>query len=190
MANASKIGAIFFAAILLVIPSTTSAWNIICGISISKKSMDRDMGQIKWDADSRALRGISLFYAAVSELQRIELKKDGKIRIPNSLWRPDVSAIEQAVFLLRSSAIELNLSLKLANEYKLGDDKGLKLLNDIHGSVNRIYNELNENNAPTLDTMHSIARNVKDFVEHGIELSKMHLERGLPGHGRGGIKLR
>ena len=166
------------------VPSISYAWNIICGISVGRLSGDisvyAEIGPIKWDADSRALRGISLYYLAVSELQRLDFQNE-TLSIPMSLADSEVSTIEQAGILLSQSAGEIDASLELAREYNLGDEQGLGLLERIRENVASFYQSLSEGNLPSLGTMQATAELIGEFVQHGIVLSQRHLEGGSTG---------
>ena len=195
MKHSSKPIATALLTLVVAVPSVSYAWNIICGISVGmvQESFAEISGK-KWEADSHALRGIGLFYLAVSELQRIELpnKEDvkGDVIVPNSLWHQDTPSTSEAIKLLAGSANEVERSLVLAKEYGLGDDKGLTLLSQLQESLNSSRQVMSdEGKLPDLKTMHNIARAINEYVEHGITLSVNHLGKGLEGHGTGGIQF-
>ena len=190
MRPSPKLVAIALVTILLALPSISHAWNIICGISISEKQNYEQISNAKWDADSRALHGIGLFFLAVSELQRIELQPDNSVAVPTSLWRSDSPSTIEAMRLLSGSANEIRQSLELAEQYGLGDDQGLGLLRQLHDALNSSHQIMaSDSRLPNLESMHNIVRTIGEYVDHGLELSMEHLEVGLGGHGMGGVEF-
>lgn len=190
MKNLPRLAAVILGIFIFAVPSASHAWNIICGITIGMTQDSAEVSSVKWDADSRALRGIGLFYMAISELQRIEIMESEDPEIPNSLWRPNTSSTSEAIRLLADSANEIEQSLALAEEHRLGDDVGLSLLNLLRESIRSSHQAMSADNVlPDLETMHSIARLIDQYVEYGITLSVDHIEKGLKGHGTGGIPL-
>lgn len=174
--------------VVMAIPNVSYAWNIICGISVGLTAMEQDQESAKWDADSRALRGIGSFFMAVSELQRLQFQDSGEPLIPRSLWNEDVHSSDQAIFFLKRSAEEIEQSLAIAQEYGLGDDRGLMLLNQLHERVVSSHDMMVENFLPQLDYLQETAILIGQFVDHGIELSQEHLQNEMLGHSPGGIR--
>ena len=172
-------------------PRVAHAWNIICGVSIDLGSVE--ISAIKWDADSRALRAIALFYSAVAELQRIEIRDAERAIVPQSLWHPEYTATAEATRLLAESASEIGQSLTLMEQLNLGDDTGRYLLRSLEENIRAAYHSIDgENGVPTLpslELLHNTANIVDSYVEHGIASSLEHLEMGLEGHGAGAIPL-
>lgn len=185
--------------VILIVPHVSHAWNIVCGISISsfiasdesdeqRMKAYNDIGQIKWEADAHALRGIAFYYLAISELQRLEIQENDRVDIPQSLWQKDMLSTDQAVIFFSQSAAEFNQALEIANEYKLGDENGLGLLQKLHGGVAAFHDTMNSKNIlPDLSELQNTASVIGEYVQHGVELSNMHLEFGLLGHGKGGV---
>lgn len=172
-------------------PRVTHAWNIICGVSIDLDSVE--IAALKWDADSRALRAISLFYAAVAELQRIEIESDENVIIPQSLWRPENTVVDEATRLLAESASEIGRSRTLVEKLDLGDEKGKDLLHSLEAGIRAAYHAIDGEEGvpmlPSLTHLHHIASLVDSYVEHGIALSLGHLRMGFEGHSAGAIPL-
>jgi hypothetical protein len=164
--------------------SLALAWNIICGVSIA---LDKATDQTKWDADSRALRGLSFFYLGASELQRLNLNNDGTFTNPDSLSAKGTSATEAAAQALKNSVEEFTNSIELAKKLNLGDKKGLALLNSLNDGVTGFYKDITvAKHLPTLTDLQKISKTANEYVTYGIELSQNHLHIALPGHGEGG----
>lgn len=181
----------FFPKVLLMViagaialaPQASNAWNLICGVSIRK--VDNPDAQQKWDADSYALKGISNYFYAVSELQRLELFDDGTVGVPRSLFR-ETSAIEEAIQALAASSQNFSRALEIANANELGDDTGLGLLAVMQEQTTAMAAQLQNGELPNLEEFHAITGAVVAFTQHGVTLSNEHLNMGLSGHGAGG----
>jgi hypothetical protein len=186
----SSILAIVLAIVIATLPGVSRAWNIICINSNTRKTMEAyvEVGPVKWEADSHALRGISFYFLAVSELQRIDFQSEG-LRVPRSLSSVGTSSLDQAKTLLSQSANKFRMSIDLAGEHELGDERGLQLLNGIHENVVSFHRSLENKILPQLDMMQRTAEDISQAVSHGITLSRRHLEMGTPGHHRGGVPL-
>ncbi|ANL84616.1 hypothetical protein [Rhizobium phaseoli] len=168
---------------ITVAVAPANAWNIICGVSINLQASDNNR---KWDADSSALYGVSHFYAAVAEMQRLQLRDDKTFANPPS-QRSDKTAIEQAAIELKNSSDAFGRSLKLAQAYNLGDEKGLALLKRLSEGVTKLYETIEFDRAlPTLSSLQAVAKDINEFTAYGIELSNKHLGMKMPGHGSGG----
>jgi hypothetical protein len=163
------------------------AWNLVCGVSINMAAKENDR---KWDADSSALYGISHFYAAVAELQRLQLNNDKSFTNPTSQLS-DKSATEQSTIDLKKSVDAFSRGLKLAEEYNLGDEKGLKLLKALVEGTTKLYETIEYKRVlPTLTDVQAVSKNINEFTAYGIELSQKHLGMSMRGHGIGGAEYK
>ena len=183
---------VIVAMVVMLVPSASYAWNIICIISYSASTKaNEDIGPVKWEADAHALQGISLFYAGVSELQRIAIEDDESLTVPQSFGDSGTTSLDAATSLLSRSAEEIELALRLADENGLGDQKGLSLLHDIHeGLMVSVAAMSSDNVLPSLHSLQHIANLIGEATHHGISLSLHHLEAGTKGHSEGGISFK
>ena len=184
----SRIRATALIVVALIFPSTLYGWNIVCIMSNTQELFESDGKSMKWDTDAHALRGIGKFYMAISELQRVELGEGGKSMVPTSLMSTEKSAVQQAIQLLSDSEAEFDATMKLADEHGLGDEKGRALISQIRGSIVGARETLESGVLPELGFLQSVARTINEAVNHGVTLSINHLEQGMPGHGKGGVK--
>lgn len=160
------------------------AWNLICGVSIGL--MADIPVENKWNADSNSLYGVSHFYAAVAELQRIQINDDNTFVDPVS-DRFDRTATAQAAIELKNSVDSFTEGLAIAEQYNLGDEKGLGLLKSLIDGTTNLYETIESRKTlPTLGEVQAVALNISEFTAYGIELSNQHLGMGMQGHGVGG----
>lgn len=166
------------------------AWNIVCGVSILNSAIPENVLEKKWDADSYALKGISYYFMAISEMQRISLNDDGTFSAPQS-FTGQGDVLKNAGDYLIQSKESFSNALDTARKMNLGDEKGLGLLNGILQSVDKIESELRDKkHLPSLDELQNLVVMINEYNMHGIELSKMHLGKHLAGHGVGGEKYK
>ena len=183
-----KFQAVGLVIVALTIPSVSYAWNIICIISDIHLFSKDDGKSMKWEIDAHALRGIGQYFMAVSELQRVELRDDESLIVPQSVMNTDASAIQQAIQFLSNSESEFTSALTLAAEHKLGDKQGLELLSQVQGEIAKIRETIESGVLPELAPLQGVAIRINEAVNHGISLSNHHLTQGMPGHGKGGVE--
>ncbi len=170
-----------------ITPFPAQAWNLICGVSINL--MAAADGDRKWDADSFAIKGMGLYYLAVSDLQRLQLNSDGSVSNPAVMDGSEASS-ERAIKTLGESVEAYANALKIAEEVGLGDEKGLGLLNALLNQTKRLHGQLENGNLPELKEFHATTKAVMQYTQYGVELSNKHLRDGLEGHGEGGQKFK
>lgn len=173
-------------AFVTLTPVPSLAWNLICGVSIGLQVASVDTEK-KWDADSYAIKGMGMYYLAISDLQRIQINADSVVN-PNTL-SGEGSSIDEAIKYLGESQSNFTEALDMAKSLGLGDDKGLGYLTQLIERTQSLKAQLEANSLPNLDEIHETTSLVVSYTQYGMELSMKHLEMGVSGHGKGGVKF-
>ena len=172
-------------AVILVIPVSNYAWNIICGISVNV-FMAKTM-PTKWEADSSALKGISSFYAAIAELQNVNVEPASikstaevhKIELANQLFKESNSHLRSA----KNNAQKLIESTSSPD--KFGQDS-IALWAQLEDLNSKFIANIELGHLPDLSELHNAVEITQKISSLGIKASRIHLDTQELYHTAGG----
>lgn len=179
------------ATILLITPLPSSAWNLICGVSIGVFGASPAMAKVKWQADSDAIKAMSEFYAAIAELQAINIDVILKPGDPERAG--EIAKTRNALARFKASRDQLTAAQKMASELitpanpldSIGKESiGLwKQLAEFNGEF---INNLESGSLPNLYRLHDAIDVTQRMNTLGMRASLMHLYQHKAQHSIGG----
>ncbi len=174
--------------ILLSIPAR--AHNVVCGVSVS--AFHTQQMNTKWDADSAAIRGISAFWAAIADLQSVNVE----IAIqstPSAGKSVEVSKLEDASTQFKTSKTQFEDALQKANQLVTPTNpldnfgtQSIELWQKMIAFDKAFSAALDEGSVPDLHSLHDAIDTVQRLVNLGMRASVMHLNQQREFHTSGG----
>ncbi|CDZ73258.1 Hypothetical protein NGAL_HAMBI2610_48880 [Neorhizobium galegae bv. orientalis] len=174
---------------LFSMPVSGYAWNIICGVSVLSFG-DVKMSS-KWEADSVAIRGISEFYKAISELQNINVEIALAPASADKL--AEITKIQSATTALKASASSFQSAVEKANALSSAANpmdsigkQSIALWKKMSDYNTAFAKALDGGMLPDLYELHEAIDVVHQIDNLGMRASLMHLNQHKDAHTAGG----
>jgi hypothetical protein len=178
----------------LVSPLPTYAWNIICGASIL--SFGVATISTKWEADSAALRGISAFYAAIADLQNVnvEVATQSATSVNKS---GELSKLENASAQFKQSRTSFQEAIVKANQLATPSNpldnmgtQSIALWQKMADANAKFIAALDGGTLPDLYALHEAIDTIHQIGSLGMRASLMHLNQHKETHTAGGPSVK
>ena len=175
---------------LAVSPVSSLAWNIVCGVSIL--SFGAATMATKWEADSAAIKGISEFYAAIADLQAVNvdalLQKGASAAKSN-----EIAKTQNALARFRASRDQLASAQTKANQLvsptnpldNIGKES-IALWKQLADLNSEFIRNLEGGTLPDLYRLHEAIDLTHRINNLGMRASLLHLNQHKTHHSTGG----
>jgi hypothetical protein len=182
------------AAGVFVSPLPTYAWNIVCGVSIL--SFGAATMSTKWEADSAALRGIGAFYAAIADLQNVNVEIATQ-SATSSNKSGEVSKLESASAQFKQSRSLFQEAIAKANQLATPSNpldnigtQSIALWQKMADANAKFIAALDGGTLPDLYGLHEAIDTIHQIGSIGMRASLMHLNQHKEAHTTGGPSVK
>ena len=179
---------------LAVIPLPSAAWNIICGVSIL--SFGASTMSTKWEADSAAIKGMSEFYAAIAELQAVNVEALA-LKAGDPAKAAEVTKIQSALARFKASRDQLMSAQTKANQLVTAKNpldnigkESLGLWKQLADLNSEFIRNLEAGALPDLYRLHEAIDVTQRMNSLGMRASLMHLNQHKTLHSTGGASIK